>query len=208
LSIDCNSTTHKVFQWFALGMILVFPIGTPLMYFYQLYNNRHLIDCGQDELLNTAMVMLVSEQGDGWQVVAQERERGSEVTRGSMAEENAYGAIKSGAADMTVKELADLEESGAMAKLNMFAGTNSVSRIFYYRPEGSKSGDTGLVGLEIQLNEQGALDEALRMREENELAHPGLAQIKFLYVRHQRPAGAAEELVQHPLTRLTIPLPS
>jgi hypothetical protein len=193
LSIDCESTTHKTFEWFALGMILVFPIGIPLMYFYQLYTNRHLIDCGQDKLINTAMIKLVSNQGEGWQIVAQERERGSEVARGSTGED-AYSAIKSSAEDATVEELEELEKSGAMAELKKCAGTSSVTRIFHYRPEGFASGDAELVGLEIQLNEQGALDEALRVRDENELAHPDLARIKFLYVRARERSERTDRL--------------
>ncbi|GMI20483.1 hypothetical protein TeGR_g13545, partial [Tetraparma gracilis] len=120
LSIDCNSDGHKFYTRVALVMILVFPIGTPLMYFYQLYTNRHLIDCGQDKLVNTAMIKLVSNQGEGWQVVAQERERGSEVARESTGED-AYSAIKNSAEDATVEELEELEKSGAMAKLKKYA---------------------------------------------------------------------------------------
>jgi hypothetical protein len=81
-----------------------------------------------------------------------------------------------------------------MVELKKTAGTNSVSRIFHYRPEGIEPGDAELVGLEIQLNEQGALDEALRVRAENELTHPGLARINFLYVRARERSERKEAL--------------
>ena len=48
LSIDCNSNQHKLYELFAYAMILVYPIGVPLTYFYLLNQQRQSIDPGQD----------------------------------------------------------------------------------------------------------------------------------------------------------------
>ena len=47
-SIDCDGTEHKVFSVYAFACVAVFPIGTPLMYFFLLRRERDLLDPGQE----------------------------------------------------------------------------------------------------------------------------------------------------------------
>ena len=44
LSIDCDSTTHTGFSAYAAVMILVYPIGTPVLYYVLLRRNRAALD--------------------------------------------------------------------------------------------------------------------------------------------------------------------
>ncbi|GMH92878.1 hypothetical protein TL16_g12477 [Triparma laevis f. inornata] len=46
-SINCNSDEHKAYQTYAALMILLFPIGVPVMYFVLLYKKREKLDPGQ-----------------------------------------------------------------------------------------------------------------------------------------------------------------
>ena len=43
LSIDCDSRTHTGFSVYAALMILVYPIGTPILYFLVLFPKRHVL---------------------------------------------------------------------------------------------------------------------------------------------------------------------
>ncbi|GMH87941.1 hypothetical protein TL16_g11009 [Triparma laevis f. inornata] len=47
-SIDCDGTEHKVFSVYAFAYVAVFPIGTPLVYFFLLRRERDLLDPGQE----------------------------------------------------------------------------------------------------------------------------------------------------------------
>ena len=44
LSIDCNSPTHTWYVGYASWMVLVFPIGTPLLYYAILRCNKKAVD--------------------------------------------------------------------------------------------------------------------------------------------------------------------
>ena len=44
LSIDCDSTTHTGFSVYAALMILVYPIGTPILYYVLLRRSRAALD--------------------------------------------------------------------------------------------------------------------------------------------------------------------
>ncbi|GMI22709.1 hypothetical protein TeGR_g13157 [Tetraparma gracilis] len=46
-SIDCASSSHAAFEAYALVMILVYPVGIPLMYFALLFRKRAMLDPGQ-----------------------------------------------------------------------------------------------------------------------------------------------------------------
>ena len=48
-NIDCNAEGHRLYQLYALGMIVVYPIGIPFMYWFLLYRRRHDLDGGQTE---------------------------------------------------------------------------------------------------------------------------------------------------------------
>lgn len=41
--IDCNSSKHKAFEFFAGIMVLVYPVGIPAFYAYLLYTNRQIL---------------------------------------------------------------------------------------------------------------------------------------------------------------------
>jgi len=114
--------------------------------------------------------------------VAGDRARAADTRR-----RRAFDEIKSSGEDLTRDELEALEKNRSLEGLKAVAGTNSIVRIFSYRPEGfeTQQNETHLLGLELLLEEQGALDKAVRMREENELNHPGLARIKFLYATYE-----------------------
>ena len=46
-SIDCSSERHATFQIYAIIMVLVYPVGVPLMYGVLLYRKRAMLDPGQ-----------------------------------------------------------------------------------------------------------------------------------------------------------------
>ena len=63
-SIDCNTGTHTAVMLFAGVMIIIYPVGVPVMYFFLLWRKRHLLDPGQrskegkmseEEALNEAL---------------------------------------------------------------------------------------------------------------------------------------------------------
>ena len=47
-SLNCDSSDHKFFKVYAGLMIIIYPIGVPLMYFYLLWSKRDMIDPGQE----------------------------------------------------------------------------------------------------------------------------------------------------------------
>ncbi|GMI40505.1 hypothetical protein TrCOL_g10999 [Triparma columacea] len=46
-SINCKDPAHNFYSLYATGMILVYPIGIPLMYFVLLWRKRDLLEAGQ-----------------------------------------------------------------------------------------------------------------------------------------------------------------
>jgi len=46
-SIDCDSDEHAMYELYAYVMILVYPVGIPLLYFVLLHNARKKLDLGQ-----------------------------------------------------------------------------------------------------------------------------------------------------------------
>ena len=47
-SIDCNTSEHKMYSIYAGVMILVFPFGIPLMYYFLLKSVKDKLDPGQE----------------------------------------------------------------------------------------------------------------------------------------------------------------
>ena len=47
LSINCSSSSHKMFVYYAIGMAFLYPIGVPLYYMKLLNQNRQYLDPGQ-----------------------------------------------------------------------------------------------------------------------------------------------------------------
>jgi uncharacterized membrane protein YwzB len=56
-SIDCDDPTHKKYQGFAYVMIMVYPVGIPLLYFTVLYWNRKALQA-EDRLANTSLLKI------------------------------------------------------------------------------------------------------------------------------------------------------
>ncbi|GMH73787.1 hypothetical protein TrLO_g1511 [Triparma laevis f. longispina] len=48
--IDCASEEHRLYETYAMGSILVYVVGIPLLYAVLLWRNRHLLDPGQKRL--------------------------------------------------------------------------------------------------------------------------------------------------------------
>jgi hypothetical protein len=46
LFVKCDSSEHQWYQTFAWGMVVVFPVGLPIIYFIMLYPHRHHIAIG------------------------------------------------------------------------------------------------------------------------------------------------------------------
>jgi len=42
-SVDCNSSRYKMFLWYAIAMILIYPVGIPLLYVSLLFNHREIL---------------------------------------------------------------------------------------------------------------------------------------------------------------------
>ena len=69
-SIDCDSEGHKFYEAYAGLMILIYPVGIPLMYFILLYRRRDELDPGQERFTHE----LGSEEAGMKKAIA-ERER-------------------------------------------------------------------------------------------------------------------------------------
>ncbi|GMH83903.1 hypothetical protein TL16_g09752 [Triparma laevis f. inornata] len=57
-SVRCNSSERELAFIWALVMCFVFPLGIPVWYFFLLRGQRHLLDPGQDALLNSMNVKI------------------------------------------------------------------------------------------------------------------------------------------------------
>jgi hypothetical protein len=42
-SIDCDSSRYKIFEWYAIAMVLIFPVGIPLIYASLLFSHREAL---------------------------------------------------------------------------------------------------------------------------------------------------------------------
>ena len=69
-SIDCDSDEHALFEAYAGVMILIYPVGIPLMYFVLLFSKRAMLDPGQEKFAHE----LGSEQ-EGLEKAIMERKR-------------------------------------------------------------------------------------------------------------------------------------
>jgi uncharacterized protein YjbJ (UPF0337 family) len=63
-NVRCTNPYYEASYGWALIMIFVFPLGIPIFYFTLLWNQRHLLDPGQDALMNTMNVKIPVE-GEG-----------------------------------------------------------------------------------------------------------------------------------------------
>ena len=59
---------YRYYYWYSIIMILVYPIGIPLLYFVVLYKNKHTIDPGQEEM----EILFAAEHGAKGAALAQD----------------------------------------------------------------------------------------------------------------------------------------
>ena len=182
LSIDCDSSVHKLFMLYAYAMIVVFPVGIPMMYAVMLYKARKHVDPGQDNILSTQVVRIIAE-------VAIASESEYELEDGDELEENKVEVVEyivdRDAVEKAVQVGSQIERSRIEKEMSKQLSTyvlktKNVSRVFWHKGDGG-SNQLHLVGIEIHLDEEGALKEAVRRREETEKQNDHLAMMKFLY---------------------------
>ena len=218
LSIDCDSATHKFFEYgrasaktprhrfalptqqltlmarclvcrfYAAGMILVFPVGIPAMYFALLYKSKGLLDRGQAKLVNTKMIKLVEQIKEETGAVDKEEVGDEEkevllvshvcdyITDQGEIEE----AVKKGDIILEDQWLSSLKDEHKTL-LEFVAKESNVCRIFWHFREGMET----VLGVEVILSEEGAKKEALRRRAADEEAHSKLGRMKFLYQAYE-----------------------
>jgi uncharacterized protein YeeX (DUF496 family) len=214
LSINCDSATHKFFEYerasaknpghrlalptqqltllacrfYAAGMILVFPVGIPAMYFALLYKSKGLLDRGQAKLVNTKMVKLVEQIKEETGAVDKEEVGDEEkevllvshicdyITDQGEIEE----AVKKGDIILEDQWLSSLKDEHKTL-LEFVAKESNVCRIFWHFREGMET----VLGVEVILSEEGAKMEALRRRAADEEAHSKLGRMKFLYQAYE-----------------------
>ena len=218
LSIDCDSATHKFFEYgrasaktprhrfalptqqltlmarcfacrfYAAGMILVFPVGIPAMYFALLYKSKGLLDRGQAKLVNTKMVKLVEQIKEETGAVDKEEVGDEEkevllvshvcdyITDQGEIEE----AVKKGDIILEDQWLSSLKDEHKTL-LEFVAKESNVGRIFWHCREDAET----VLGVEVTLSEEGAKNEALRRRAADEEAHSMLGRMKFLYAAYE-----------------------
>ncbi|GMH48343.1 hypothetical protein TrRE_jg8423 [Triparma retinervis] len=214
MNIDCESTTHIAFQWYAVAMVFVYPIGIPLFYYVLLARaqgglatvlhprlqhllparllgdeSELLLDCGQDKLVNTKIVKLVVEEEEE-EGVTEGQEEVTEKAKKTIVVANVCDYITSAdkieaAAEsgLLILETTWIKTLGESHKplLEFIAHQSNVSRVFWH------VGNDNVIQLavEVTLSEKGAMDEALRRREEMEGKHTRLSRLKFLYEAYE-----------------------
>ncbi|GMI40527.1 hypothetical protein TeGR_g4099, partial [Tetraparma gracilis] len=188
LSIDCDSTTHKLFEYYAMGMILVFPVGIPAMYFALLYKAKGLLDRGQAKLVNTKMVKFVEEIEE--ETAGEDKEAVGDEYIAQPLVVHIYDFItEQGKIEEAVKKGDIILEDDWVSSLNdehkplleFIAHESNVCRIFWHFREDTQT----VLGVEVILSEEGAKKEALRRRAADEEAHSKLGRMKFLYQAYE-----------------------
>jgi hypothetical protein len=171
-----------------MGMILVFPVGIPTMYFVLLYKAKGLLDRGQAKLVNTKMVKLV-EEIEGDEAAANKEEVGDEEKEVPLVS-HVYGYITDqGEIEETVKKGDIILEDQWLSSLKdehkplleFIAKESNVCRVFWHFREDMET----VLGVEVTLSEEGAKKEALRRRAADEEAHSKLGRMKFLYQAYE-----------------------
>jgi hypothetical protein len=184
MGIDCDSTVHKFFQIYAGCMILVYPIGIPLMYFVLLRNAKGLLDRGQGELVNTKIVKLVEEVEEATEAASenvgeevQDLKTVASVSEYVTKQAEIEEAVQAG---LVIAEK-DWKNSFTPALIEYLARETNVSRVFWH----STGDDSQVLGVEVTLSEAGAKDEALRRRADDEKIHSKLGRMNFLYAAYE-----------------------
>jgi len=174
LDINCDSARHHLFQIYAGVMILVYPVGIPLMYFVLLFRARKLLDRGQAGFVNTRLVMLLEETEEV--LSAKKQKKRGEAPR-MVASICGYIAKQAeiDEASMQGQLIEQTEWARALPKslITFVAKQRNVARIFWRMD--------GKLAVEVTLDEEGAKNEALRLRAEDEETHSTLGRAKFLY---------------------------
>ena len=171
-----------------MGMILVFPVGIPAMYFVLLYKAKGLLDRGQAKLVNTKMVKLVEEIEED--KAATNKEVVGDVEKEVPLVSHVCDYITNqGEIEEAVKKGDIILEDQLISSLNdehkplleFIAKESNVCRIFWHFREDMET----VLGVEVTLSEEGAKREALRRRAADEEAHSKLGRMKFLYQAYE-----------------------
>jgi hypothetical protein len=171
-----------------MGMILVFPVGIPAMYFALLYKAKGLLDRGQAKLVNTKMVKLVEEIEE--ETAGEDKEAVGDEYIAQPLVVHIYDFItEQGKIEEAVKKGDIILEDDWVSSLNdehkplleFIAHESNVCRIFWHFREDMQT----VLGVEVILSEEGAKKEALRRRAADEEAHSKLGRMKFLYQAYE-----------------------
>jgi hypothetical protein len=171
-----------------MGMILVFPVGIPTMYFVLLYKAKGLLDRGQAKLVNTKMVKLVEEIEE--EMAAANKEEVGDEEKEVPLVPHVYDFITDqGTIEEAVRKGDIILEDQLISSLNdehkplleFIAKESNVCRVFWHFREDMET----VLGVEVTLSEEGAKREALRRRAADEEAHSKLGRMKFLYQAYE-----------------------
>jgi hypothetical protein len=171
-----------------MGMILVFPVGIPAMYYTLLYKAKGLLDRGQAKLVNTKMVKLVEEIEE--ETAAEDKEAvGDEYIAKPLVVHTCGYITDPGEIERAVSQgeiVLETEWISTFADshkplLEFIANESNVNRIFWHCREDMEAA----LGVEVTLSEEGAKLEALRRRAADEEEHSKLGRMKFLYQAYE-----------------------
>ena len=171
-----------------MGMILVFPVGIPTMYFVLLYKAKGLLDRGQAKLVNTKMVKLAEQINEETGAVDKE-EVGDEEKEVLLVSHVCDYITDQGEIEEAVENGDIILENQWMSSLKdehkplleFIAKESNVCRIFWHFREGREAA----LGVEVTLSEESAKLEALRRRAADEEEHSKLGRMKFLYQAYE-----------------------
>ena len=158
-----------------MGMILVFPVGIPTMYFVLLYKAKGLLDRGQAKLVNTKMVKLVEEIEEDKAATLVSHVCDYITNQGEIEE-----AVKKGDIILEDQWLSSLKDEHKPL-LEFIAKESNVCRVFWHFREDMET----VLGVEVTLSEEGAKREALRRRAADEEVRSKLGRMKFLYQAYE-----------------------
>lgn len=201
LSIDCKSSTHKFFESYAIGMAVVFPFGIPLMYAVMLYRVRDALNPGQgqEKLINTCIVKLLEEvpsAGDetnlpsSGQFTQKNVVKEIDVIFEKAEVENAISTALNSGLEITPLNFEVEFRDNHLALYKYATSMKNVNRKFWRKmtvTEGDNRQEVErtFFAVEVTLDEDGALKEAIRQREKIELNNTSVSRMKFLFEAYE-----------------------
>jgi len=186
-SIDCMSSSHKLFELYALGMIALFPIGIPLMYYLLLKREKKYLNPhpGQDNMVNMrAVKYCVAVDGEGSERYYLKTVEIEEVMGGEAGEDWASREVRV----VTEQRFVRYSEGGVV---DMENGTLTVKSLDIDSVRDCNVNDQeieeliALGGEVYSLDEEGAMVESLRRREEIEEEKKSIKRLSFLYESYE-----------------------